>query len=133
MAFSHRENVGSWYLKVSLGTEDYYYTSCVCTLSPQAGSRDFGENHKYHIIDTTSYQGETEPMGLRENPRELRKTPEDNRYCRNLKEGTCSPDSSITLMQGIMHTNSRENYDYNPSPGIVYLNRTYPPPPIPGL
>ena len=60
---------------------------------------------------------------------EPQRTPEDSRgrwllskangIIRRLKEETCLPEHNITLKKGRMHTNSLEDYDYNPSPGIV--------------
>ena len=58
-------------------------------------------------------------MGLKENHRGPRNIPEDNYYRRRLKEGTCGPEHSITLKEDMMHNNSLEDNDYNPSPGIV--------------
>ena len=58
-------------------------------------------------------------MGLKDNRRELWKTLEDEYYRRRLEERAYAPKHRMTLKKGIMHTNSPEDYDYNPSPGIV--------------
>ena len=56
-------------------------------------------------------------MGLKENRRGLRKTPEDDGYRRRLKEGPCIPKHSMTIKKGAMHSYSLEDYDNNASPG----------------
>ena len=38
---------------------------------------------------------------------------------RRLKKGACAPRHGMTLYKGILHINSLENYDNNPSPGIT--------------
>ena len=58
-------------------------------------------------------------MGLKKNRKGRRKTPEDSYYRQRLKEGACAPEHSIILKKGITHSNSLEDYGYNPSPGVV--------------
>ena len=72
---------------------------CVCTPSPQAGSRDFGKDHKERIIDIPPYQGET--YGAKGEPE---RTPEDHRgrwlssKTKVIRKGACDPKHhSITL------------------------------------
>ena len=59
-------------------------------------------------------------MGLEdEDRRELRKIPQDDVYRLRLKEGVFTPEHSMTLIKCIMHSNFLEDYDYNPSSGLV--------------
>ena len=48
-----RSSVSVRLLGVAAGVLD------VCTPWPQAGSRDFGKDHKERIINISSYEGET--------------------------------------------------------------------------
>ena len=58
-------------------------------------------------------------MGLKGNRRGPWKTPEDDSYHPKLEEEACAPEHSMTLKKGIVHSNSLEGYDNNPSPSKV--------------